>query len=581
MKEVRSPIVSVLGHVDHGKTTLLDAIRGSNVAKKEAGKITQMIGASIVEKKTIEELSKELKDVFKTELIIPGLLFIDTPGHEVFSNLRVRGGSIADIAILVIDIKQGIQPQTVESIKILQNAKTPFVVALNKVDLIDGWKESGSKSFLKALSKQADYVKERVENRIYEVMGELSQHGFDSERFDRVDDFTKQLSLIPMSAKTEEGMAELLLLVAGLSQRYLKDKLYIDREAEAKGSVMEVKEEKGLGTTVDVILYDGILKEGDSLKFMTKEGIMETRVRALLLPNVSSNNPKEKYRRVKEVVAAAGVKIAAPNLEEVLAGSPFTSGKGDELEKELKSIIFESNEEGVVAKADSLGSAEALLNLLRKEGIAVAKLDIGKINKEDINLASVMGKKNRKYGVVLAFNIRLDESVELLAKEEGVRIIDSDVVYRIPELYKEFVDESAREESKEIEEKVAHPVKIMALPGFFFRESKPAVLGIEVLEGKLKPGIDLIKEDGKIVGELKSIQDKGKSLKEAEKGSKVAVSVDGAVLHKDIEEGDVLYSYLNREAIELWKESSSLTEEEKALVEEIVKIERKARLRKL
>jgi len=145
---IRSPIVCVLGHVDHGKTSILDAIRGSRVAAREAGGITQMIGASYITKEDIERLAKDLHGKLNFNLKIPGLLFIDTPGHEAFTNLRDRGGSIADIAILVVDIAQGFQPQTIESLRILKQYKTPFVVAANKIDLITGWSEQKTASFL-------------------------------------------------------------------------------------------------------------------------------------------------------------------------------------------------------------------------------------------------------------------------------------------------------------------------------------------------------------------------------------------------------------------------------------------------
>ncbi|MFA6530480.1 MAG: GTP-binding protein, partial [Candidatus Micrarchaeia archaeon] len=248
---IRSPIIAVLGHVDHGKTSILDAVRGSSVAKKEAGGITQMIGASYISKEDIEETSKDSK--MKFPLKIPGLLFIDTPGHAAFTNLRERGGSIADLAILVVDVNQGFQPQTVESIKILRHHKTPFIVAANKIDVIDGWKSNKTSSFSDSFSKQPQRVQEKLDEKIYGLMGNFSEYELNSERFDRIQDFKSNIALVPVSAKTHEGLAELLMLIAGLSQKFLDASLRTEVSGVGKGSIIEVKEERGLGSTIDVI----------------------------------------------------------------------------------------------------------------------------------------------------------------------------------------------------------------------------------------------------------------------------------------------------------------------------------------
>jgi len=369
---IRSPIITVLGHVDHGKTTLLDSIRKSKVAAKEAGGITQMIGASLVTSDIIKELSKDLEGIFNFNIILPGLLFIDTPGHEVFTNLRYRGSAVADMAVLVIDIKKGVEPQTIESIRILKENKTPFIIAANKIDLIKGWKETGEKSFIKSLKMQKEEVKNELDNLIYSIIGQMSYEGFESERIDRIADFTKQICIIPLSAKTQEGIAELIVIIAGLSQKYLKNRLYITNE-EVKGTVIEVKDEKGIGKTLECILYDGIIEEGKELYFLTRNGLIKRKIRAILLPNVSSNYAKEKYRRVDKVVAAAGVKLLSSEIDDVIPGSPFSSSYNKNIEIEMKAVLFESKNDGIVVKIDSLGSAEAVYNLLKKYGIEIAK----------------------------------------------------------------------------------------------------------------------------------------------------------------------------------------------------------------
>lgn len=578
---IRSPIVSVLGHVDHGKTTLLDAIRRSKVAEKEAGRITQMIGTSYVPKGVIEGLSKGLADRLGVSLRIPGLLFIDTPGHEAFTSLRERGGSISDIAILAIDINQGVQRQTIESIDILRTYKTPFVVAATKIDLIRGWKSQNTYSFLESWPKQTLQTQNFFEEKFYNLVSQLAEYGFNSERFDRIKDFTKEVAIVPVSAYTHEGLAELLLLVAGLSQKYLGDRLIINEGEKALGAVIEVRRERGLGPTVDVIVYDGILKKGDVCLFLTKEGeVIERKVRALLMPKISTNNPSDKYEYVDKVVAAAGVRILASDLGDVLPGSPF-GVKGriteEELKKDFSAVVWESEEEGVVVKADSLGSAEAMLKLLREKGISVKKVGIGEVTKEDILIASSVGERKPLLGVVLAFSVPISQEIVEFAKSQGVGLIHSRVIYSILDQYEDWRKAKEEELKRLAYESLGNPGKFKVLKGFFFRVSKPAIFGVEVLAGRIKPGNKVLAPSGRIVGEIKSIQENKVSLKEASKGQKVAISLDGAVLGKDIHEEEILYVYIPEENISQLLPLPILTEEEKEVLRELRKILLRAR----
>jgi translation initiation factor 5B len=574
---IRSPIISVLGHVDHGKTSLLDAIRGSKVASKEAGRITQMVGASYISIGSIEDIVSPIKSIFKTELNIPGLLFIDTPGHEAFSSLRERGGSICDMAILVIDILQGIQPQTIESIKILREYKTPFVIAANKIDALDGWRDTGKMSFLESLGLQRDGVKELLDDKVYGLIGALSEQGMNAERFDRVKDFTKEFAIIPLSAKTKTGIAELLLLISGMSQKYLGPSLYVSADEPVKGTVIEVKELKGLGTTADVIVYNGVLRKGDEMLFIGQDGVIKAKIRGLLMPNVSSNNPNEKYIYVDSVVAAAGVKLFAPGLENVIPGSPCGAVGGmdeQELANQRKSIIFEKgNSEGLFVKTDSLGSAEALIKLLQGKSIPISKVGVGPVSREDIMFAKTMGTKNKFFGAILAFNVKIGKDILEISENESVKIIANDIIYRVIEEYELWKKDEEIRIRNSLKNEVAFPAKMRVLGDCFFRASDPAVCGVEILGGVLKPGAQLMDQQCKIIGELKSIQDKNISIPEALKGMKIAISVSGAVLKKDIIGGMTLYTHLNRHDVALWKENHLLlNEEEKALLKEIDKM---------
>ncbi len=555
MPFIRSPIICILGHVDHGKTTLLDSIRGTGVAKKEAGGITQMIGASYVSKKDIEEISKTLASKMKLEMRIPGLLFIDTPGHEAFSNLRDRGGSIADLAVLVIDANIGFQPQTIESIKILKQYKTPFIIAANKIDSISGWKDNETYSFFESLTMQPEHVRTRVDDKMYAMMGTLSEHGFDSERFDRVKDFSKSIGIVPISAKTKEGLSELLVLIGGLSQKFLEGALEIDENGRGKGSVMEVKEEKGLGTVVDVIIYDGVLKKNDEIAFLTIDGVKKTRVRGLLLPNLSG---KEKYTYVDSAVAAAGVRIYAPDLAGTIPGSPLevvTNFEEDKkgIEAQFKSIIFHTDEQGVIVRADSLGSVEALVRLLTNEGIKVRDASVGNITRKEILSASSVGTGGDKFlGVVLGFNINALEDAREESKNSNTPIIISDVIYRLIDNYKDWIKEEKERMKKESLTKLTWPGKIKVLSGYVFRVSKPAVFGVNVLTGRIKRQYRLMDRNGTVVGEVREIQKEKEKVEEATAGDELAISCEGITIGKNVNEGDVLYNYMTEDEMKKW-----------------------------
>lgn len=573
---IRSPIVCVMGHVDHGKTTILDSVRGSRVAQKEAGGITQMIGASYIRKEDIEALARTLKGKMKFDLKIPGLLFIDTPGHEAFTNLRDRGGSIADIAILVVDINQGFQPQTIESLRILKQYKTPFVLVANKIDLLNGWNKQGTTSFLESLSKQPPYVNERLDERIYHLMGKLSEHGFDCERFDRISDFKSQVAIIPASAKTKEGLSELLMLIAGLSQKFLEGELEIDENGAGKGSIIEIKDEKGLGTTIDVILYDGILRRGDEIIFLSEDGPKKTRIRGLLQPNIAGG--KEKFVQLDFIPAAAGVKILAPGLEGAIPGSPVEASvnfakEKQALEKLMKSIIFQKTDVGVIVKADSLGSLEALVKLISEKNIPIREAGIGKITKKDVLDAKVVSKDDRYLGAVLGFNVYSMEDAAEASRDEGVPLIISDIIYKVVEQYEAWLVSQKEEEKKAAWKTLTWPAEIKALPGCCFRVSKPAIFGVKILNGTIKPGYRLMNKSGDVIGEIREIQHEKEKLDKATKGLEVAISCDGITLQKDVDENDIIYSYIPKEELDEWKKHPNiLSSEDRELLDKLSKI---------
>ena len=316
----------------------------------------------------------------KMPINIPGLLFIDTPGHHAFTTLRARGGALADMAILVVDINQGFQPQTIEALQILRNCKTPFVIAATKIDRIHGWRVFENESFLSSFAKQNERVKGDMENKTYEIVGKLSELDFSADRFDRVSDFQRNLAIVPVSAHTGEGISDLLMVMIGLAQRYMGDALTLSVEGPGAGTVLEVKEERGLGTTLDVILYDGTLSIGDEIAVATQDDVIFTKVRSLLKPRpMKEILVEDRFEREKTVAAAAGVKVTAPDLEGVIAGSPFfvVRGNRDEIEAKIKKEMTEIHvnlaEEGIVIKADTIGALEALCKELEGKEIGVMR----------------------------------------------------------------------------------------------------------------------------------------------------------------------------------------------------------------
>jgi len=567
---IRQPIISVLGHVDSGKTTLLDKIRGSAVAPGEAGGITQHIGASEIPIKNVIDICGDLVKKMGVEVRIPGLLFIDTPGHEAFTTLRKRGGSISDLAVLIVDMNEGFQPQTEESLLFLKEFKTPFVVAATKIDRMLGWR-SEDECFLPNFREQEERVQDEFENRLYRIIGQLGEKGFESERYDRVKDFAKEVCIVPVSGVTGEGIPDLLMILTGLAQRYMGERLEVS-EGMGKGTILEVKEFKGLGTTIDVILYDGVINRGDSLVIGGKE-IITTKVKALLKPEPLREMRVEKmFRPVDHVSAATGVKISAPDLAKVIAGSPvrFVGNEKElerakeDIEKEIEEVEIETENEGVILKADTLGSLEGLIKALKDLKIPIRKAKVGNVLKSDVMESSGMKKP-----VIFAFHVEILPDAGESAKKQGVNIFESDIIYKLIEDYREWEESEKRRSEKELLESVTHPGRVKILPGYVFRQSKPAIFGVEVIGGIIKPGYRLRKGE-KVVGEVKELQAEGDNVDQAKAGDKVAVSMEGVTVGRQISEGDTLENDLRERDFEVLNRlKAKLPEGERKLLEEI------------
>ena len=558
MSERRQPIVAVLGHVDHGKTSLLDHVRSlgeqsrSSVMDREAGGITQHIGATEVPSEVLNELCAPL--LGGKTFDSPGLLFIDTPGHHSFSSLRSRGGSLADIAILMVDIMEGCRPQTKESLRILKQSKTPFVVAGNKVDRIHGWDAEEGRSMAISMRGQSKESLGLFDQRYWELVGQFAEEGFNLERYEKIKDFTKEIAMVPISAREGEGIQDLLAVVIGLAERYLSDQL-TDVDGSGEATVLEMKEERGLGKTLDLILHRGSIRKGDEIVLVSDRGGISTHVKGLFSPRGMSEmrDAGDRWDNTEAAYAAAGVKISAPSLDGVLVGTTLRVVNSDEERSaaiasadEEANLSIELDEEGVCIKSDTVGGLEALAKELREVGVPIREASI---------------------------EILEEAEDEISSSEAGVKHIGSDIIYRILEEREEWVETRKNELEEESREIVVYPGRIMLLPDHTFRVSKPAVVGVRVLAGRVHIGQGLLK-DGNRVGRIKSIRSGQESLKEARQGAEVAISVDGVTVGRQIEEGDILLVDIpESHARKLRKLEMTPVEEE--VYEELLSIHRK------
>jgi translation initiation factor 5B len=577
--DLREPIVSLLGHVDHGKTTLLDRIAGSVRASKEAGGITQHIGAIEVPGTTVRLLCEGI--LTEEQLAVPGLLFVDTPGHRSFETLRRRGGALADLAILVVDVREGLMPQTRESIQILRHEKTPFAIALTKIDLLAGWRKPTAPLPLRdQIAKCGPEFNRTLDQHLYVVAEEIVRMGFSADRYDRVSDFTRNVGIVPVSAKSGVGVPELIALLVGLAQRFLQEELaLVDTGGEA--TILERSDQKGIGPVGNVIVYSGRLRVGDEIVVTGRAEPFSTRVRGIYRPiplKPGTPSKQVKLRSFDEVVAAAGVYLAATGIEDAMPGgllkvvhSPEDTARVfTELAHETQPVA-ELAESGVAICADALGGLEALAFECREGKIPVHEATVGPVGRPTIiRMATV---KDPTHRAVLAFNVAVLPDAQPEGDAGPVRIFRGEVMYRVIEEYTRWRDERSLALKAQHRLDTVHPAKFEILPGFIFRASHPAIVGIKVLGGTLRPGVRLMKTDGTEVGVLRGLQKDGESVAEAEELTELAASIEGAVVGRNLKEGDQLLVSIPESAARALR-GQSLTPRELEILEEVSRLHR-------
>ncbi|XP_061642838.1 eukaryotic translation initiation factor 5B isoform X2 [Phyllopteryx taeniolatus] len=570
INRLRAPVVCVLGHVDTGKTKILDKLRHTHVQDGEAGGITQQIGATNVPRETIEEQTKMVKNFDRDGMKIPGMLIIDTPGHESFSNLRNRGSSLCDIAILVVDIMHGLEPQTIESINLLKEKKCPFIVALNKIDRLYDWKRSPETDVLATLKKQKKNTKDEFDERAKAIIVEFAQQSLNAALFYENKDPRTFVSLVPTSAHSGDGIGNLIGLLVELTQTMLARRVaHCD---ELRAQVMEVKALPGMGTTIDVILINGRLREGETIIVPGVDGPIITQIRGLLLPpplkELRVKNPYEKH---KEVSTSQGVKILGKDLEKTLAGLPLLVAHKDdeipvlrdelihELKQTLSSIKLE--EKGVYVQASTLGSLEALLEFLRTSKVPYAGINIGPVHKKDVMKASTMLEHDPQYAVILAFDVKVEREGQEMADSFGVRIFSAEIIYHLFDAFTKYRDDYKKSKQDEFKHVAVFPVKIRVLPQFIFNSRDPIVMGVSVEAGVLRQGTPLcVPSKGFVdIGVVTSIEINHKTVDSAKKGQEICIKIEPIpgespkMYGRHFEATDILVSKITRASIDALK----------------------------
>lgn len=574
----RHPIVSVLGHVDHGKTSILDRIRGTKVFDREAGAITQHIGASEVPLETIYQRAGPL--LASKKFTVPGILCIDTPGHHAFASLRARGGALADIAVLVVDLNEGFKPQTLEALNILKRSKTPFVVAANKVDRTDDWKTADG-PFILNVKRQSPRALAAFDDKFYTLVAAFYDQGMPAERYDRIKDFTREIAIVPTSATSGEGIPDLLAMLVGLAQKFLEQRLVTDEEMPGEGTVLEIKEDKGLGIVLDVILYAGAIRRDDRILLGTSDEPLEARMRALLKPAAldEMRDARFAFKDVDEAVAAAGLKLVCPGIEGVVAGAPLRVLRGDNDEAAYDAVRRASRprvplaETGVHIKADTIGGLEALAGELGAMEIPIRSAAVGPVSRRDVVEAAAM--TDPLYRCIIAFNVKMLPEVEDEARERGLEVFLDPVIYSLLDNYHAWLKARRDEMERAQRQEYIHPAKVRFLPGCAFRQRDPAVFGVRVLAGSLQPGRMLIREDGKAVGRIRSIQKESKTVTFANQGDEVALSVPGPTIGRQVKEEDILYLDIPESHAKWLQRQGKLNTDEREVLSELIRVRRK------
>lgn len=618
-KKFRKPIVVVMGHVDHGKTSLLDSLRQSNITKGEKGGITQQIGATDFPFKRIHQITGKLKSPFKIDpenVKLPGFLMIDTPGHEAFHNLRERGSSLCDFAILVVDIEDGLMPQTKDSIKLLKDRNIPFIIAATKIDKIYGWEKYNFNSFKASYRKQSDDAKGAFYNYIeglkeafleFEINADL-HYSFKNVRKNNLNLVEKEESklkscypIVPVCSLSGEGTADIFGVLYYIMEKWMKRKVKYD-STDTKAIIMELDQVKGYGWTADVILVNGTIQKGDKFLIYNQDEETEITVKNILTPPpLTQLGNKNSWTSHDKVEAAMGVKIIANNIEKTFAGNNIfkITDKSDlkkyheiiEKEKESFNSNFDFNSKGIWIQSPNRATIEALMIELKKSNIPIKGYTIGKLSEKSLNNLSAIYQETEN--PFLLYFGDPDKKLCRFAQDKKIKMICSEVIYHLIEEYKKLFKDLLNLKKDDLKDtsEVFLPCKMNVLKKFIINKGgngKEIILGMQIVGGKVTKNTKLcavkVDKKGKLIsevvklGKVLSIQKNKKELDDAKMGDSVAIKMDNSENHlfgRQFDDSYIIISELSRKIIDnlkLYCRDEINTKEYKLLFVEIMRI---------
>ena len=590
----RCPIFTIMGHVDTGKTTLLDYLRKTSVQSHEAGGITQQIGTTLLTRdiisKQINLSDANLDANLKIDIKIPGLLLIDTPGHESFEILRKLGSKLADIAIVIIDIMHGLEPQTIESIKFLKESNVPFMFVLNKIDRLYGWNNQNL-SGNKLLDAQNFNTKEEFYSRFKQIQTQIMIQGINSELYWSNTSVDDTINIIPISAVTGQGISDLLTCIINYSQTFLSEQIKWVEQLEC--IIMEISNDNTYGYTLDCILKNGQLSKGDTIQIQSHSNIIKTKIKNILtIPENKDSKYISKYTQHQTIKGTCQIKIVASNIETSQIGSKIflipneTKSKSFSIEKvEIEEKVEEQNKiqlnsQGICIFTSTKGSMESFIQYAQTNTelinpIQIAYTSIGNVNKKElvkfnlINTSSTLGitdiinslenELKPENICVLAFEVEIDKEAIQYAKDNKIHIFHDNTIYRLFNQYKEFANTLYLDRKEKMRTNTVFPCILKIIESNIFNKKNPLIIGVEVLEGTLHLGTPLIIIPSKtLIGKVVGIQVNKQDVKVGKTGQSICIKIDnisnpGIMYGRHFTHKDLLYPNITRASIDLLK----------------------------
>ena len=593
---LKSPICSFLGHVDAGKTSLMDIIRNTNFQEHEAGGITQSIGSTFVDIENLVDITNNIKGKFEVKPEIPGLLIIDTPGHEAFNMLRERGSSLCDIAVLVVDINDDLKPQTIESIKLLRDKKIPFVIAATKLDRVNNYIVTKELSLRKAFKKQTKEVISVIESKMLDMKYKLEQQEVNAEFYFKNKKPQSTYSIVPISSKTKEGLADLLSLIVYLSQNWMNKKILYDDNLDA--TIMECQQHKKYGWVLDIILKNGTINIGDEFATSSRSGERISKVRKLLVQKNINN--KIKFVEVESVRASNGIRLIGSNCDNCYSGTKLHSTQNKDCLELARAEVgglldkMELKKIGVCIQAQTISNLDAMYQILSKDKIPVMNTTLKVFHEKDYDKldSKFENVEDLEYKCILYFGEMREKEKDMYekwGKTKGIKFITSPIVYKLVEDYliykKECLEE--RQEKQITEGGCVYPCKLKILNEHIYMTGgvDHILMGVRVIKGRLKMGTPLtvvskkkvLTEKEMVLGQILSIQKNNEDKAIANEMDEVCIRLSNPnklTYERQFNHKDDIVSHLTRERIDILKKDyrDEMTKNDWMLVVELKKL---------